>query len=64
MSAQDYPDLDTAGPLVMIGWEEQGALVLRPIQVDMELLDQEYGGDLVAYVQEVHAPPFEWHFEW
>lgn len=63
MSAQDYPDLDTVGPLVMIGWEDKGALVLRGFRVDTDLLNQEYDGDLVTYIQEVYAPPFEWHFE-
>lgn len=60
---EDYADWDAANPLVAIGWEDEGALVLRGFRVDMELLDQEYGGDLVAYVQEVHAPPLEWYFE-
>ena len=60
---ENYADWDAANPLVVIGWEEQGATILRPFRVDMELLDQEYGGDLVAYVQEVHTPSLEWYFE-
>lgn len=60
---ENYADWDAANPLVVIGWQEQGATILRGFRVDTDLLDQEYDGDLVAYVQEVHAPPFEWHFE-
>lgn len=48
---------------MVIAWEYEGSTFLRFFPVDFELLAEQYDGDIVTYVQEVHAPPLEWYFE-